>query len=105
MKSENVHLFKYLLSISKTFQTLFLGWNENSTQWSVPTFCRGVKLTTRTHLVPTSRKVELYLHSPIRLHGVVLNYLSKGTTLPFLPLPKQDESSLRTLLKSPKFLQ
>jgi hypothetical protein len=26
--------------------------------------------------------VELYLHSPIRLHGVVLSY-STGTTLPF----------------------
>jgi hypothetical protein len=26
--------------------------------------------------------VEQYLHSPIRLHGVVLNYLSTGTTLP-----------------------
>jgi hypothetical protein len=25
------------------------------------------------HLVPISRMVELYLHSPIRLHGVVLN--------------------------------
>jgi hypothetical protein len=25
------------------------------------------------HLVPTSRKVELYLHSPIRLDGIVLN--------------------------------
>jgi hypothetical protein len=30
------------------------------------------------------RKVELYLHSPIRLHDVVLNWLSTGTTLPFL---------------------
>jgi hypothetical protein len=25
------------------------------------------------------RMVELYLHSPIRLHGLVLNYLSTGT--------------------------
>jgi hypothetical protein len=25
--------------------------------------------------------VALYIHSPIRLHGVVLNYLSTGTTL------------------------
>jgi hypothetical protein len=24
--------------------------------------------------------VDLYIHSPIRLHGVVLNYLSTGTT-------------------------
>jgi hypothetical protein len=26
--------------------------------------------------------VDLYVHSPIRLHGVVLNYLGTGTTLP-----------------------
>jgi hypothetical protein len=30
----------------------------------------GVKLTTHLHLVPM---VELYLQSPIRLHGVVFN--------------------------------
>jgi hypothetical protein len=34
----------------------------------------GVKLTTHLHLVPSSKEcVELYLHSPIRLHGVVLS--------------------------------
>jgi hypothetical protein len=27
--------------------------------------------------------VELYLHSPIPLHGVMLHQLSTGTTLPF----------------------
>jgi hypothetical protein len=27
--------------------------------------------------------VDLYIHNPIRLHGVVLYYLSTGTTLPF----------------------
>jgi hypothetical protein len=27
--------------------------------------------------------VDLYIHSPICLHGVVLNSLSAGTTLPF----------------------
>jgi hypothetical protein len=27
--------------------------------------------------------MHLYIHSPIRLHEVVLNYLSTGTTLPF----------------------
>jgi hypothetical protein len=27
--------------------------------------------------------VDLYIHSPIRLRGVVLDYLSTGTTLPF----------------------
>jgi hypothetical protein len=32
----------------------------------------GLKLTTRLHLVPRSKMVELYLH-PMRLYGVVLN--------------------------------
>jgi hypothetical protein len=32
----------------------------------------GVKLTTHRHLVPRSRIVEIYLHSPICL-GIVLN--------------------------------
>jgi hypothetical protein len=27
--------------------------------------------------------VDLYIYSPIRLHGVVLNSLSTGTTLPY----------------------
>jgi hypothetical protein len=34
---------------------------------------RDVKLTTHLPLVPTSRVVELPLHSSIRLHGVVFN--------------------------------
>jgi hypothetical protein len=34
---------------------------------------KDVKLTTHLHLLPKSRMVELYLHSPIRLHGIVLN--------------------------------
>jgi hypothetical protein len=34
---------------------------------------QGVKLTTHLHLVLRSRMVELYLQSPIHLHGVVLN--------------------------------
>jgi hypothetical protein len=29
--------------------------------------------------------VDLYIHFPIRFHGTVLNELSTGTTLPFLP--------------------
>jgi hypothetical protein len=28
--------------------------------------------------------VDLYIHSPIRLHGVVLNFLSTGTNLTFM---------------------
>jgi hypothetical protein len=33
---------------------------------------REVKPTTRLHLVLRLRNVELYLYSPIRLHGMVL---------------------------------
>jgi hypothetical protein len=33
-----------------------------------------VKLTTHLHLVPRSTMVDLNLHSPICLHGTVLNY-------------------------------
>jgi hypothetical protein len=43
----------------------------------------GGKLTTHFHLVPRSRMVELYLHFPTTLHGVVLNRLSSETILPF----------------------
>jgi hypothetical protein len=28
--------------------------------------------------------VDLYIRSPIRLHGILFNYLSTGTTLPYL---------------------
>jgi hypothetical protein len=45
----------------------------------------SVKLAAHLHLVPKSRMVELYNHSPIRLHGVVLNQLNTGTNLFFLP--------------------
>jgi hypothetical protein len=34
---------------------------------------RVVKLTTHLHLVPRSRMMELYINSPIRLHGIMLN--------------------------------
>jgi hypothetical protein len=39
--------------------------------------------------------VDLYLQSPIQLHGLALNYLSKGTTLPFiLPTSSKGYSGL-----------
>jgi hypothetical protein len=49
---------------------------------------RGVKLTTRLHLVPKLKVVELYLRSPLHFWGVVLiwaqlyiwKYISKSTT-------------------------
>jgi hypothetical protein len=34
---------------------------------------RGLKLTTHLQLMPRSKKVDLYIYSPIRLHGLVLN--------------------------------
>jgi hypothetical protein len=50
----------------------------------------GLKLTTHLQLVPTSR-ISKYIHSPIRLHAVVLNKLSTGTTLPHLTETKYKE--------------
>jgi hypothetical protein len=49
--------------LSNEYQGLFPGWYSG---W-------GVKLATHLHLVPRSRIVELYLHSPICLHDIVLN--------------------------------
>jgi hypothetical protein len=42
-----------------------------------------VKLTAHLQQVPRSRKRDLYIHSPIRLCGVLLSKLSTGKTLPF----------------------
>jgi hypothetical protein len=42
---------------------------------------RGVKLTTHLELVPNLRMVDLYIHSPIRLHGLVLTLLSTRITI------------------------
>jgi hypothetical protein len=51
-----------------------LGSTQPPVQW-VPggKTAGGEKLTTHLHLVPRSRMMELYRHSPTRLHGVVLN--------------------------------
>jgi hypothetical protein len=38
--------------------------------------------------------MELYLHSPIRFHGVMLNYLIRGTTLSLI-LPLFHSSKLK----------
>jgi hypothetical protein len=40
-----------------------------------------MKLTTHLQLVPKSRRCGLYIHSPIRLHGMVPNQLSTETSL------------------------
>jgi hypothetical protein len=45
----------------------------------------GVKLAIHLQLAPRSRiYVDVYLHSSICLHGVVLNYLCTGATLSYL---------------------
>jgi hypothetical protein len=49
-------------------------------EWSWPltsNYCRG------------QENVNLYIYFPIRLHGVVLNWLSTGTTSPFLQVHRQ----------------
>jgi hypothetical protein len=62
----------------------------------------GVKRPRREadHRPPTSTEakenVDLYIHFPIRLHGIVFNLLSTGTTLP-LPHRKNICSLKRTL--------
>jgi hypothetical protein len=53
--------------------------HQNSSTTGTGLFPRIVKLTTNLRLVQRSRMVAMYLHSPIRLYGVVLNYLSPGT--------------------------
>jgi hypothetical protein len=42
-----------------------------------------MKLTTHLHPLPRSRMMELYLHSPLCLHGVVLNYVINYTLAQF----------------------
>jgi hypothetical protein len=53
----------------------------------------GVKLTTHLHLMSRLRVMELYLHSPIRLHDVVLNSLSTGETIGYILLVCRTVSS------------
>jgi hypothetical protein len=76
-----------------TSSTLTLGSTQLPIQW-VPgalslggKAAGGVKLYTHLQLVLRSRNMDLYIHFPLRLHGVALNWLSTGTTLPYLTLP------------------
>jgi hypothetical protein len=43
---------------------------------------RGVKLTTNLHLLSRSRVVQMYFHSPLQLHGMVLNCLNTRRASP-----------------------
>jgi hypothetical protein len=62
------------------------GTTDSSLLHSVRTgsgeYSRSVKLTIPLYLVPRLRMAELHFHSLIRLYGVVLDWLSTGTTLP-----------------------
>jgi hypothetical protein len=89
-------------------QWRFNGRSHNTKKkliWRIPSeyrkllkvqFSMGMKLITHLHLVPWSRIVKLYLHFPMHLHGMVLNWLSTGTTLPCLTiLANHTKSSVR----------
>jgi hypothetical protein len=52
----------------------FLDWGSTVLFNVEPWNFLGVKLTTQLHLVPRSRTVELYLHSPTCLHGIMLHF-------------------------------
>jgi hypothetical protein len=87
--------FRFLV-VARTRDFLFytaprpaLGPRQPPIQWVPRALSPGergriVKLTTHIYLVPRSGIIKLYLHSPIRLHDVVLNELSAGTILPLL---------------------
>jgi hypothetical protein len=45
---------------------------------------RGVKMTTHIHLKSRLSVAELYLHSPIRFHGLVPNYFRADITFLFI---------------------
>jgi hypothetical protein len=47
----------------------------------------------------TEQNVDLYIHSPVCLHGVVRNQLSTGTSLPFTLYC--NESSAASEMKPP----
>jgi hypothetical protein len=68
------------------------------------TVLEHLKIKFDTNWCRGKENVDLYIHSPLRLHGVVLNELSTGTTLPhqsgFL---LKIYWNIRVLLKSQKF--
>jgi hypothetical protein len=79
---------KYFLSASST---TVLGPTQPPVQWVLGALSPGVKRPGREadHSTPTSAEVNwIYTPTPpIRFHGVILNYLSTGKTLPLPYLP------------------
>jgi hypothetical protein len=49
------------------------GAEAHPASYPIGTGGKGVELTAHFHLGPRLRMVKLYFHSPIHLHGVVLN--------------------------------
>jgi hypothetical protein len=77
--SGRVNIFLYSTPYRLTLEPF-----QPPTQWVLGSVSPGVKLTTHLHLVSRWRTMELYLHSLICLHGIVLNKLSTRITLPFI---------------------
>jgi hypothetical protein len=68
-------IFRYIFSAASRPA---LGPSQPLVQWVPAVISLGIKwlgreVTSYLHLVPRSRMVELYLHSLICLHGIVLN--------------------------------
>jgi hypothetical protein len=81
----------------------FIICTKNSLHWRAassgnPMGTEGVKLTNGLQLTPSSKVVEPYLHSPIRLRRLVLNYSNPGTILPLYLLRCHAMQSGRSLL-------
>jgi hypothetical protein len=59
------------------FKRFFSSPQNRDQLWGPPSLLcneyQGKKLTTHFHLMPRSSMMGLYLHSPICLHGMVLN--------------------------------
>jgi hypothetical protein len=71
--------------LSPTTSRPAMGHTNQTIQWVPGAFSLrakqlGQEADYSSHLVLRSRMVELYLHFPTCLHGVVLNYLSTGRT-------------------------
>jgi hypothetical protein len=62
---------------------MFILASERSPACPRVTVLEPLKIKFDTNLCPGQENVDLYIHSPIHLHGVVLNQLSTGTTLPY----------------------